>query len=317
MGTLARARGWCVRASPPDTSTVITTTGTTVPKVVFYPYEHEAPGRILLWGGNVSNWSEDAVARGGNRFCYTPPACPRSRRSSCLAAKGATVVRTRSVSTGCTRTSRWWPGPDRGRRSCFKVRNASDFDLDPASTYVDGRVGDPQIGTVHPLTGPVYIEGAEPGDVLAVTLLDIAPGAVSATRRSVRSGFVSDHVTGSFRALWRPHTSRGGERRCARGSRAGRQLSRHRDGAAWPGAARGDAVPGEAELVALGGAGFPPHPLHASPAEICGPNGSHANECLRTLPPREHGGNLDIRYLQVGVDDLSSLLHRRVRAGYR
>jgi len=57
----------------------------------------------------------------------------------------------------------------------------------------------------------------------------------------------------------------------------------------------------EAELLALGGAGFPPHPLHASPAEICGPNGSHADECLRTLPPREHGGNLDIRYLQVGV----------------
>ncbi|MDP7340419.1 MAG: acetamidase/formamidase family protein, partial [Vicinamibacterales bacterium] len=57
----------------------------------------------------------------------------------------------------------------------------------------------------------------------------------------------------------------------------------------------------EAELVALGGAGFPPHALHASPAAVCGPNGSHAEECLRTLPPREHGGNLDIRYLQVGV----------------
>ena len=57
----------------------------------------------------------------------------------------------------------------------------------------------------------------------------------------------------------------------------------------------------EAELRALGGAGFPPHALHASPAAVCGPGGSHADECLRTLPPREHGGNLDIRYLQVGV----------------
>ena len=25
------------------------------------------------------------------------------------------------------------------------------------------------------------------------------------------------------------------------------------------------------------------------------------DECLRTIPPREHGGNLDIRYLQAGV----------------
>ncbi|HXV78026.1 MAG TPA: acetamidase/formamidase family protein, partial [Candidatus Polarisedimenticolaceae bacterium] len=32
-----------------------------------------------------------------------------------------------------------------------------------------------------------------------------------------------------------------------------------------------------------------------------GPDGSHADECLRTIPPREHGGNMDIRYLQAGV----------------
>ena len=63
-----------------------------------------------------------------------------------------------------------------GQSILFRVRNASDFELDPASTYEDPREGDPQIGTVHPLTGPVHIEGAVPGDVLAVTLLDIAPG---------------------------------------------------------------------------------------------------------------------------------------------
>ena len=186
-----------------------------------------------------------------------------------------------------------------GQTILFKVRNASDFDLDPASTYVDGRVGDPQIGTVHPLTGPVYIEGAEPGDVLAVTLLDIAPGPFGYTSVSP-IGFVSDHVTGSFRALWRL-TRLAAVSDDVPGVRV--------PGANFPGIVT--VLPGpeqleamlsrEAELVALGGAGFPPHPLHASPAEICGPNGSHANECLRTLPPREHGGNLDIRYLQVGV----------------
>ena len=29
--------------------------------------------------------------------------------------------------------------------------------------------------------------------------------------------------------------------------------------------------------------------------------GSHEKQCLRTIPPREHGGNMDIRYLQSGV----------------
>tara|TARA_B100001123_G_C15338670_1_gene1033865 strand:- start:5534 stop:6364 length:831 start_codon:yes stop_codon:yes gene_type:complete len=57
----------------------------------------------------------------------------------------------------------------------------------------------------------------------------------------------------------------------------------------------------EAELFAVGGAGFPPDPMHASPEALCGASGSYPGECLRTLPPREHGGNLDIRYLQVGV----------------
>ncbi len=186
-----------------------------------------------------------------------------------------------------------------GQTIVFKARNASDFILDPASTYDDPRQGDPQIGTVHPLTGPVHIEGAEPGDVLAVTLLDIAPGPFGYTSVSP-IGFVSDHITGAFRALWRL-TRTDAVTDDVPGVRV--------PNASFPGIVT--VLPGreqldamlsrEAELVALGGAGFPPHALHASPAAVCGPNGSHAEECLRTLPPREHGGNLDIRYLQVGV----------------
>ena len=58
----------------------------------------------------------------------------------------------------------------------------------------------------------------------------------------------------------------------------------------------------EAKLLEAGGAVMPPtHVTHASPREVCGEGGSHAGECLRTIPPREHGGNMDIRYLQTGV----------------
>ena len=111
---------------------------------------------------------------------------------------------------------------------------------------------------------------------------------------------MSDHVSGSFRALWR----------LTRTAAVSDDLPGVRvPNASFPGIVT--VLPGpdqlramlsrEAELRAVGGAGFPPHALHASPAAVCGPTGSHATDCLRTLPPREHGGNLDIRYLQVGV----------------
>ena len=186
-----------------------------------------------------------------------------------------------------------------GQTIVFKARNASDFDLDPASTYDDPRQGDPQIGTVHPLAGPVHIEGAAPGDVLAVTLLDIAPGPFGYTSVSP-IGFVSDHVSGAFRALWR----------LTRTEAVSDDIPGVRvPNASFPGIVTvlpgpeqlGEMLSREAELRAVGGAGFAPHALHASPAAVCGPSGSHADACLRTLPPREHGGNLDIRYLQVGV----------------
>ncbi|HSH74217.1 MAG TPA: acetamidase/formamidase family protein, partial [Longimicrobiales bacterium] len=62
-----------------------------------------------------------------------------------------------------------------GETILLHTRNASDFDLDP-SAPADPREGDAGRGTVHPLTGPVHIEGAEPGDVLRIRILDIAPG---------------------------------------------------------------------------------------------------------------------------------------------
>jgi formamidase len=42
-------------------------------------------------------------------------------------------------------------------------------------------------------------------------------------------------------------------------------------------------------------------PEGADPVALCGPHGSASEECLRTIPPREHGGNMDIRYLKAGV----------------
>jgi formamidase len=44
-----------------------------------------------------------------------------------------------------------------------------------------------------------------------------------------------------------------------------------------------------------------PQPLDALPAKVCGPGGSNADRCLRTIPPRENGGNMDVKQMQVGT----------------
>ena len=186
-----------------------------------------------------------------------------------------------------------------GATIVFHTKNASDFDLDPQAPK-DPREGDPGFGTVHPLTGPVHIEGAEPGDLLKVRILDIAPGHWAYTVIS-RIGFVSDEIEGPLRVLWRLN----------RDYAVSEDLPGVRiPNRSFPGVVT--VLPGpeqhavmmarEAALLEAGGAVLPPtHLTHASPAEVCGQGGSHAGECLRTIPPREHGGNMDIRYLQTGV----------------
>ncbi len=186
-----------------------------------------------------------------------------------------------------------------GQTIVFKARNASDRDLDPDSDYEDPRETGAEIGTVHPLTGPVHIEGAERGDVVAVTLIDIAPGPYAYTSASA-FGFASDVIGEDHRILWRL------DRRYAESA----DLPGIRiPNAAFPGVVT--TLPGqpelqkilarESELGEAGGTVFAPHPAHASPAEICGEEASAAQQCLRTLPPREHGGNMDIRYMGVGA----------------
>jgi formamidase len=57
----------------------------------------------------------------------------------------------------------------------------------------------------------------------------------------------------------------------------------------------------EAALHTAGGVVLTPQPAGALPADICGPSGSHKGECLRTIPPRENGGNMDVKQMQVGT----------------
>lgn len=185
---------------------------------------------------------------------------------------------------------------DQGQTMVLHTRNASDFDLDPNSTYDDPRRPG---GPVHPITGPVHINGAKAGDLLAVTLLDIEPGSYGYT--SITSGgWVTDRFEERLRVVWE----------LDRTSAVSDGLPGVRiPNASFPGLIT--TLPGveevqlildrEKQLAEAGGSVSLPNPENAYPTEVCGPEGSHWEECLRTFPPREHGGNLDIRHLGVGA----------------
>jgi acetamidase/formamidase len=62
----------------------------------------------------------------------------------------------------------------------FDTRDAADGYYSASSTSADAEARGPFRG--HPLTGPVRVEGARPGDVLVVEILEVT------RRRSCRSG---------------------------------------------------------------------------------------------------------------------------------
>ena len=51
----------------------------------------------------------------------------------------------------------------------------------------------------------------------------------------------------------------------------------------------------EQALADAGGAVLTPQPVDALPADLCGVNGTAKDECMRTIPPRENGGNTDTK----------------------
>ncbi|MCH2447027.1 MAG: acetamidase/formamidase family protein [Candidatus Marinimicrobia bacterium] len=200
--------------------------------------------------------------------------------------------------------NRWhWAIPpvshaDPGDVLVYETRDALDSPFTEESTPAD--VAGANLNVVHPLTGPVYINGAERGDVLAVTLIDIEPNPFGYTVIVPGFGFLRDLYP-------EPHIVRWNLDRSA-------ATSVDMPGIKVPFAGFMGTVgvaPGpeevekmyqrETALAAAGGFVLPPEPMDAQPSDICGPGGQHADRCLRTVPPRENGGNMDVKQMQVGT----------------
>ena len=60
----------------------------------------------------------------------------------------------------------------------------------------------PNLDVIHPLTGPVYVEGAEPGDLLAVEILGIEPDSYGFTVQLPGFGFLRDEFPQPFKVDW-------------------------------------------------------------------------------------------------------------------
>ena len=77
-----------------------------------------------------------------------------------------------------------------GEEVILQTRNAFDGGISPTSTADDLR--NANLNVVHPLTGPVYVEGAQPGDLLEVNILKIEPSSWGFTSIIPGFGFLRD-----------------------------------------------------------------------------------------------------------------------------
>jgi formamidase len=190
--------------------------------------------------------------------------------------------------------NRWHPdlepvaAADPGDTVTFELRDARDGTLTRDSGHAD-LLTVPSLS--HPLTGPLEVRGAEPGDALEVEVLGYETDDFGWTGIWPGSGFLGDLFPDPFLARW--------------------ELS---DGLARSEQLPGVAVPAgvfagvigvapsrelfaaagarERALAEAGGEAVLPDQEGAAPAA--------AAEGLRTFPPRENGGNMDIRDLQAG-----------------
>jgi formamidase len=172
-------------------------------------------------------------------------------------------------------------------------------------------IRDVDLTKVHYLSGPFGVEGAEPGDLMVVDLLDLGYleqsqwGFTGIFARENGGGFLTEHFPEAKKACWDFHGMY--------------TTSRHVPGVRWPGIVHPGLIgclpdrklleaanKREAKLFATDPTRVPPllAPPYADTALMGQMSGSAAaaaaKEAWRTVPPREHGGNCDIKNLSRG-----------------
>ena len=180
-----------------------------------------------------------------------------------------------------------------GDRVILETRDAFNSYFSMSSTAEDVLKAD--LMPVHPLTGPVFVEGAEAGDLLEVRIEEIRPEPFGYTAQVPGFGFLRDVFTEPHIVRWRIAD--------------GWATSDDLPGVRIPGAPfmgvigvapsaelRAILTAREAACASRGGAALGPDPTAAVPTDP-----AIASTALRTIPPREIGGNLDVKQLTAGT----------------
>jgi len=166
---------------------------------------------------------------------------------------------------------------------------------------------------VHILSGPIAVNGAEPGDILVVDILDLGPfpkpglewGYTGIFSKQNGGGFLTDYYPNAYKAIWDLN-----------GIYA---TSRHIPGVRFAGIAHPGLIgcapshellakwnTRENALIATNpdrvpALALPPLVEGALLGSLKGAAFERAaKEAARTIPPREHGGNCDIKNLSRG-----------------
>ena len=87
-----------------------------------------------------------------------------------------------------------------GATITFDTVDASGGQLSPTSTVAD--VPGLDFGRVNPVTGPVYVDGAEPGDILKITLVAFGPSGWGWTANIPGFGLLADQFPDPALNIW-------------------------------------------------------------------------------------------------------------------
>jgi formamidase len=214
--------------------------------------------------------------------------------------KGIKVDRTkRQAGEPSTGHNRWHPDiapaldVNVGEAIELETRDAFDGQIGPSTTTAE--VGKLNLNLIHPLTGPVFVNGAEAGDLLEIEIVEVTPARFAYTVEVPGFGFLRDEFPDPFIVKWS----------LSDGWAESKELPGVRiRGASFPGVIglapsrelMARITQREQRLLDKGGFVLGPDPVDAVPNSQ-----PISSEGLRTIPPREIAGNVDIKQLAAGV----------------
>jgi formamidase len=191
--------------------------------------------------------------------------------------------------------NRWLPDltpvgeAEPGEELVLELRDSMDGQVAPASTHGD-LLGLTAVS--HVLTGPVAVRGAQPGDLLELEILGYTTEEFGWTAVLPGAGTLGDLVERPYLVRWRIAD---GEARSEELPGVSVAASTHAGviGVAPSRELFDEALRREGALAERG------HPIRMPDPETAFP--TNARHGLRTIPPRENGGNMDVRDLTAGA----------------